>query len=60
MATAAESGGSLSFSMRMTVYGIQKVFPSVRNVTCDQVERWRQSSTKNLVCLVSLRLASTF
>ena len=41
-----------SLSMRMTLFGIQKVFPSVRTVTCEQVEEWRNASSKNLVCLV--------
>ena len=43
----------LSFSMRMTVYGIQKVFPSVRNVSCNDVEEWRRGTDKKLVCVVS-------
>ena len=44
---------ALSFSMRMTVYGIQKAFPSVRNVSCNDVEEWRRGAGKKLVCVVS-------
>ena len=44
---------SKSFSMRMTIYGISKKFPSVRNVSCDQLEKWRQDSRDKLVILVS-------
>lgn len=47
---------SLSFSMRMTVYGIEKVFPSVRNVSCSEVEEWRLNDSKKLVCVVSVVL----
>ena len=46
---------SLSFSMRMTVYGIQKAFPSVRNVTCSDVDAWRRDQSRKIVCVVSHR-----
>ena len=56
---AAEGDGTaLSFSMRMTVYGIQKAFPSVRNVSCNDVEEWRRGAGKNLVCVVSFGYCS--
>ena len=43
---------NMSFSMKMTVYGISKKFQSVRNVSCDQLEQWRQDKQKELVILV--------
>ena len=48
------AGETLSLSMRMTVYGIEKVFPSVRNVSCSEVDEWRQDDGKKLVCVVSV------
>ena len=58
----ADTGGesnSKSFSMRMAIYGISKKFPSVRNVSCDQLEKWRQETQDKLVILVSSRLTIT-
>ena len=47
---------SLSMSMRMTVYGISKKFPTIRNITCEQLNNWIEDESKKLVCLVSLDL----
>ena len=54
MAEGESESNTKSFSMRMTVYGISKKFPSVRNVSCDQLERWRQDAQDKLVILVSI------
>ena len=54
----ADVGGesnSKSFSMRMTIYGISKKYPAVRNVTCDQLEKWRQNTRDKLIILVRSR-----
>ena len=54
----ADVGGesnSKSFSMRMTIYGISKKYPSVRNVSCDQLEKWRQDTRDKLIILVRSR-----
>lgn len=40
-----------SFSMRTTVYGIKKRFPTVENVSCQELDRWRKER-KDLICLV--------
>lgn len=48
---AGSVGQSMSFSMRTTVYAIKKKFPSVRNISCQELEQWKQQG-KNLVCLV--------
>ena len=50
---------SLSMSMRMTVYGISKKFPTIRNITCEQLNNWIEDESKKLVCLVSLDLCGT-
>ena len=53
---AAESEGPavpLSLSMRMTVYGIQKAFPSVRNVSCSDVDAWKRNRSGKIVFVVS-------
>ncbi|XP_064392167.1 uncharacterized protein LOC135339816 isoform X2 [Halichondria panicea] len=42
---------SLSMSMRMTVYGISKKFPTIRNITCEQLNNWIEDESKKLVCL---------
>ncbi len=47
------SSPSMTMSMRMVIYGVKKAFPSVRNVTCEQLEQWRSEKRENLVCLVS-------
>lgn len=47
---AGSVGQSMSFSMRTTVYAIKKKFPSVRNISCQELEQWKQQG-KNLVCL---------
>lgn len=49
----AESSSDLSLSMRMTVYGISKKFPTVRNVKCEQLKEWLKDENKKVVCLVS-------
>ena len=41
-----------TFSMRMVTYGIRKAFPSVQNISCEQLEKWRAENPDNLVCLV--------
>ena len=52
------SGSSApSLSMRMTTYGIGLKFPSVRNITCEQLEQWRSKDRRqNMICLVSINL----
>lgn len=42
----------MSFSMRTTVYAIKKKFPSVRNVSCQELVEWRKEG--KLKCLVSM------
>lgn len=51
---STQSESNKSFSMRMAIYGICKKFPSVRNISCDQLEKWRQDKDDKLVILVSL------
>ena len=41
-----------TFSMRMVTYGIRKAFPSIQNISCEQLEKWRAENADNLVCLV--------
>ena len=41
----------MSFSMKTTVFGIKKKFPSVNNISCQELEKWRREK-KNLICLV--------
>ena len=53
--SSSAAAAPLSFTMRMTVYGIQKAFPSVRNVPCSDVDAWRRNRNRNVVCVVSLR-----
>lgn len=51
----SESSGaakSQSFSMRTTVYGIKKKFPSVQNISCQELKQWRGENRK-LICLVN-------
>ena len=48
---ASGGGPGKSFSMRTTVYGIKKRFPSVENVSCQELERWRKEN-EHLICLV--------
>lgn len=55
MAASDSCGTPLSFSMRMTLYGIQKAFPSVRNVSCSDVDEWRRDTSKKMVCVVSFK-----
>jgi hypothetical protein len=50
--SGSETAAPLSFSMRMTVYGIQKAFPSVRNVTCSDVDARRRNQSRNTVFVV--------
>lgn len=50
---AEASGQSMSVSMKTTVYGIKKKFPSVKNITCQELETWRKSRESSLVVLVS-------
>ena len=50
---------SKSFSMRMTIYGISKKYPSVRNVSCDQLEKWRRDTQDKLIILVRSRHHNT-
>ena len=42
---------SMSFSMRATVYGIKKKFPSIKNISCQDLEERRKDNQK-LTCLV--------
>lgn len=55
---AEASSGSKSkataptFSMRMVTYGIRMKFPSVQNISCEQLEKWRAENPEDLVCLV--------
>ena len=48
----AVDSNSKSFSMRMVIYGVGKKFPSVRHVSCEQLEEWRRDSPDKLVILV--------
>lgn len=50
--TPPSEASNMSFSMKMTVYGISKKFQAVRNVSCDQLELWRQDKQEKLVILV--------
>ncbi len=43
----------MSLSMKATVYGIQKKFPAVKNINCNELETWR-SEKKDLVVLVRI------
>ena len=51
-AEAIGSGSTPSFSMRMVIYGIKKRFPSVRNISTEQLEQWHTEKRDNLVFLV--------
>ncbi len=45
-------------SMRMTVYGISKKFPTIINITCEQLNNWIEDESKKLVSLaIDLALA---
>ena len=49
----SSSTQSVSLSMKATIYGIQKKFPSVKNITCCELESWR-SSKEDLIILVNV------
>lgn len=51
-----QEGPRPSFSMRMTIYGISKKFPSVKSINCQQLDQWRKDKEKKLVCLVKFIL----
>ena len=51
--TVESSAKSMSLSMKATVYGIQKKFPSVRNISCSELESWRKEK-QELVVLVRI------
>ena len=59
---AEASSGSKSkataptFSMRMVTYGIRMKFPSIQNISCEQLEKWRAEHPNDLVCLVGTLL----
>lgn len=42
----------LSLSMRMLTSGIRKAFPSIQNISCEQLDKWRAENKGNLICLV--------
>jgi len=44
--------------MKLTVYGISKKFPSVKNVSCEQLSEWMADKSKKLVCLVCRRISN--
>ena len=56
MAEDVYEGARPSFSMRMTIYGISKKFPSVKNITCEQLDLWRRDRQTTVVCLVKLNI----
>lgn len=43
---------SMSLSMKATVYGIQKKFPAVKNINCDELETLRKEKKEDLIILV--------
>ena len=49
----SSSTQSVSLSMKATIYGIQKKFPSVKNITCCELESWRISK-EDLIILVNV------
>ena len=42
-----------SFSMKMVTYGIQKKYPGVRNVTCEEFHKMINENSTKLTILVS-------